>query len=110
MLFVSLRFRMRRGRRQFLNALDIALNESRCLLVNVQRETVVRPLARVAVHSRGNAVCHDVLANPLQLILGAVLQVKESFETNFLALPPIIQKIYIILPFAYRKFSNIVQF
>jgi hypothetical protein len=40
----------------------------------------------IAVHARSHSVRHDVLANPLQLVLRAILQVQEGFQADFLAL------------------------
>ena len=64
-------------------ALDVALQEGRRVLVDVQREAVVRPFAVVAVHARSHSVFHDVLADALQLVLSAILQVKKRFQTYF---------------------------
>ena len=80
-----------------LGAFDIALQEGRRLLVNVQREAIVRPFAVVAVHARSHSVSHDVLANPLQLVLRAVFQIQKGFKAHFLALSTVCFCIYSLL-------------
>jgi hypothetical protein len=69
-----------------LGSLDVTLQKGGGLLINVQREAIVRPFAVIAVHARSHSVRHDVLANPLQLVLRAILQVQEGFQADFLAL------------------------
>ena len=69
-----------------LGTLDVTLQKGGGLLINVQREAIVRSFAVIAVHARSHSVCHDVLANPLQLVLRAILQVQEGFQADFLAL------------------------
>ena len=56
------------------------------MLVDVQREGVVGALAVVAVHSGGHPLRQDVLADPLQLVLRAVLHVQECLQADLLAL------------------------
>ena len=69
-----------------LGAMNVALQEGGGLLVNVEREPIVRPFAVISVHARRHSVSHDVLANPLQLVLRAILQVEERLQANLLAL------------------------
>lgn len=78
--------RLTAGRRLLDSAPYVAVHESRRLLVDVEREAVVRPLAVVAVHARRHAVRHYVLAYSLQLVLRAILQVEERFQAHLLAL------------------------
>lgn len=86
-VFVGLVGRRRSvGRLLFLRSLDVTLQKGCRLLINVQRETVVRLFAVVAVNARRDSVRDDVLANPLQLVLRAVFQVEERLQANFLTL------------------------
>ena len=74
------------GARYFRWFLDVALQEGRGVLVNVQREAIVRTFAVVAVNARSYAVVFDVLPDAFQLVLSAVLQVEECLQANLTAL------------------------
>lgn len=69
-----------------MGTLDVALQEGSGLLVDVEREAIVRSLAVIAVHARSHSVCHDVFADAFQLVLRAILQIQEGFQADFLAL------------------------
>lgn len=70
----------------FLGSLNVTLQEGCGLLINVQRKTVVRPLAVVTVNARRHSVRHDVFANPLQLVLRAIFQVQKGLQADLFAL------------------------
>ena len=80
--------------------MNVALEEGHGVLVDVQREAVMRTLAVVAVNARGHAVLFDVFPDAFQLVLGAVLQVEECLQADFTALIAIQSDTRSLLPFS----------
>lgn len=62
--------------------LEVLLEEVGSMPVDVERERVVGLLAVVAVDARRNTVRHHMLPYPLELVVGAVLEVEERVEAD----------------------------
>ena len=65
---------------------NVGLEESSGVLVSVERKSIRRFFAVVAVYSRGHPIHHHVFPDGFQLIMGAILKVQEGIEANFLSL------------------------